>query len=54
MTRTSLLALPMALSFAFAAPAFADPSEPATQAAEAAQKVRYRTATVDGVQGVLS
>ena len=26
------------------------PSEPATQAAEAAQKVRYRTATVGGVQ----
>ncbi len=49
MTRTSLLALPMALSFAFAAPAFADPSEPATQAAEAAPNVRYRTATIDGV-----
>ena len=40
----------MALSFAFAVPAFADPSEPATQAAEAAQKVRYRTATVGGVE----
>ena len=50
MIRTSLLALPMALSFAFAVPAFADPSEPATQAAEAAQKVRYRTATVGGVE----
>jgi pimeloyl-ACP methyl ester carboxylesterase len=46
MNRTSL-ALPIALLFAFGAAAFAD--DRATQPAEEAQKVRYRTIDVDGV-----